>query len=389
MQKLCRWFHKCFLLFALAALNFALVNGCRWAIYASSDQDIHAAAFLVSSSHSLLKQTSGKPFLPGVCDGLYYDLDKLYIRNHETNQDGWGVGWIDDEGFLSRERSAYGAAVDDVPHPDYLNCANNVSSKMIFAHIRAATDTATTPENAHPFVYNKVLWQHNGGVPNRNALDALLIERGVDLNSTVVGDTDSEHVGALFGHYLKDHELSQDVCVRDDFKKQELIDAMLYTLRDLKGISDETCAHSSLNLAASDGETVIVTRYRTDPEEDPPSLYFSLGEHWNADKERMETLSNDGGRSHVMVGKSLVVSSEPLGRSGTGWISLCKDEMLIYDRKQSKVEFLCLTESCRKDYTHRCNVMSKKGAVYSRDCTDPPPLAGIITSWIPEGKNEL
>ena len=59
------------------------------------------------------------------------------------------------------------------------------------------------------------------------------------------------------------------MCIRDS--QEAVLTAMAHVIRANEG------APSSINIAITDGETVIATRYRNSDHEEPPSLYFHLG----------------------------------------------------------------------------------------------------------------
>ena len=107
-------------------------------------------------------------------------------------------------------------------------------------------------------------------------------------------------------------------------------------------------APSSINIAITDGETVIATRYRNSDHEEPPSLYFHLGpmpgeRAWDLDAlggfDAMESnprLDDNvaephvpgkkvvGGKDKFIATQALLVSSEPL----SGKLGLDRWELL-------------------------------------------------------------
>lgn len=87
----------------------------------------------------------------------------------------------------------------------------------------------------------------------------------------------------------------------------------------------EKCDHeaSSLNLAVSDGRTVVATRYRSCLFQEPPSLYLNV----------------DGVEKGV-----LYFASEPLDRTDA-WELLHKDEMLIVTI-DAGITRECLSQTC-------------------------------------------
>ena len=103
-------------------------------------------------------------------------------------------------------------------------------------------------------------------------------------------------------------------------------------------------APSSINIAITDGETVIATRYRNSDHEEPPSLYFHLGPmpgertwtstpsagstRWRVTRRLADNVAEPhvpggkviGGKDKFIATQALLVSSEPLsgGRASTG-----------------------------------------------------------------------
>lgn len=160
------------------------------------------------------------------------------------------------------------------PHPEMLAAASQARSKVVLAHIRAATDGDRSAANSHPFQFGPLLFMHNGGVPDWREHFASAL-RCPDLRRLLAGETDSEFAGALFAQHLA----GGDVCLRSkEFEPAEVIGAMRRTVRDIEGtIARLTGAsHGSLNFAASDGRTAVVTRFRTAANDEPPSLYFAI-----------------------------------------------------------------------------------------------------------------
>lgn len=114
------------------------------------------------------------------------------------------------------------------------------------------------------------------------------------------------------------------------------------------------CAGDSLNIAVTDGEHVVAIRYRSCATEDPPSLYFALGDRWDASGMAnpqhlpMNTTEHHGSTA-------LLVASEPLTASNsTPWRLMAKDQMLSYEVASGALELHCLTKACKEDVRHRC-----------------------------------
>jgi len=337
-----------------------LVSACRWALYGGQNPS-DASALFSSPSHSLILQSYSQPYLPDVEKQLLFDQKLNFVRNHEINRDGWGVGWYDENGAVQRVRSASGATREDTngtnvmtdPELQELLSSGRAKSRVMFGHIRASTAGGLTKQNAHPFNYGQLLWMHNGGVSNKSVLMHDLVER-CNSKSThttktkaadlVIGSTDTEIAGAVFADYLTSHSNTKDICRQDPagFSIDDLEGAMRKTIDKIQR-DDDTCggAGSSLNFAVTDGIRIVCVRYRSCPHEEPPSLYFAASKY-------------KGGV------QSLWVASEPLDRENDDqngnreWALLPKDMMLSYDRISGVLTETCLTDACHNE-VHRRN----------------------------------
>ncbi|KAG6848006.1 hypothetical protein H0H93_004235 [Arthromyces matolae] len=72
--------------------------------------------------------------------------------------------------------------------PSFLSLCANVSSKCIFAHLRAAGSPPVASTNNHPFVFGRHSFMHNGGISDFETIFAAMIE----------GGTDTEHLAAIY-----------------------------------------------------------------------------------------------------------------------------------------------------------------------------------------------
>ena len=109
-----------------------------------------------------------------------------------TNGDGFGLGWYSERAEPGLYRELRPAWSDE----NLLAICRQVRSSAFFAHIRAATGTATSRANCHPFVHGSAMFMHNGQIGCYGALKRRL-ENLIpdDLYLHRDGTTDSE---ALF-----------------------------------------------------------------------------------------------------------------------------------------------------------------------------------------------
>ncbi|MGJ4944834.1 class II glutamine amidotransferase [Bradyrhizobium sp. HKCCYLS1011] len=108
-----------------------------------------------------------------------------------TNGDGFGLGWYGHHPEPGLYRETRPAWSDE--NLRYL--CRHLQSHLFFAHVRAATGTAVTRQNCHPFACGRWLFMHNGFVGSWNRLrrkiEALIPD---PLYPSRIGTTDSEAV---------------------------------------------------------------------------------------------------------------------------------------------------------------------------------------------------
>ncbi|MGJ4950935.1 class II glutamine amidotransferase [Bradyrhizobium sp. HKCCYLS20291] len=108
-----------------------------------------------------------------------------------TNGDGFGLGWYGDHSEPGLYRETRPAWSDE--NLRYL--CRHLHSHLFFAHVRAATGTAVTRQNCHPFACGRWLFMHNGFVGSWNRLRRKVEGMIPDaLYPSRLGTTDSEAV---------------------------------------------------------------------------------------------------------------------------------------------------------------------------------------------------
>ena len=83
-----------------------------------------------------------------------------------TNGDGFGLGWYGDHPEPGLYREVRPAWSDE--NLRYL--CRHLHSHLFFAHVRAATGTAVTRQNCHPFACGRWMFMHNGFIGSWNRL---------------------------------------------------------------------------------------------------------------------------------------------------------------------------------------------------------------------------
>lgn len=155
---------------------------------------------------------------------------------------------------------------------------------------------------------------HNGGVAHFSGsygVGAVLYEMlPPEYREIIKGNTDSEMVFALFLSLLPHKPLTDSAVVSagsfaalthahkdsrysstprkhvidadTDFTAEEMALALKHAIQTLEYLSMRVAAPraaepSSYNFAVTNGKHLLCTRYRNDPDDEPPSLYFALG----------------------------------------------------------------------------------------------------------------
>ena len=143
---------------------------CRWLAYYGASASIEQV--LYSPKHSLIDQS------------LHSQLGAT-----TTNGDGFGLGWYDDGDEPAVFRSIEPAWNDR----NLRELARHTRSRLVLAHLRAATGTAVQQSNCHPFRHGRWLWMHNGLVRDFPRIKReLVFAVAPELYPDIEGSTDSE-----------------------------------------------------------------------------------------------------------------------------------------------------------------------------------------------------
>jgi glutamine amidotransferase len=253
------------------------------------------------------------------------NMVSMIKRNAAVNADGFGLGWYNLE--VDFEPCIFTSIAPAEHNVNLARLSKKIQSHLIFGHVRAATlGSPVNDTNCHPFQFGRYLWMHNGCIANwcavKRPLTALLSSCSFGYIS---GTTDSEVAGALFVDQLPNHNPNVE------HSSQDIIDAMKRTIQIITQLVH--CLHipgsgvsivSSLNFAVSDGKTVVATRFRDSPIEEPPSLYYCKVTH-------MEMVANEMEIHHdpKMPSKGVVIASEPLTYQSENWTLIPKNHMLV------------------------------------------------------------
>ena len=191
------------------------------------------------------------------CHSLIHQSLRAEEAKPPTNGDGFGVGWYGEREEPGQYREVRPAWSDE----NLLSIVRQVRSSLFFAHVRAATGTATTRANCHPFVRGRYMFMHNGQVGGwnrvRRRIEGLIPD---DLYAHRAGTTDSE---ALFLRILAHIE-----------DGAEPVAAICATLGESHTLMRQAGVRDALRFTATltDGHDLYAVRWASDSK--PPSLYL-------------------------------------------------------------------------------------------------------------------
>jgi predicted glutamine amidotransferase len=210
---------------------------CRWLAY--SGPTIHPEDFLFEPENSLIDQSMA-----------------AQLGTTPTNGDGFGLGWYGARDQPGLFRDVHPAWNDD----NLKSVAEQVSSPLFFAHVRASTTGGISRYNCHPFRYGNWLFMHNGQIGGyddiRYRIDCLI---DPEFYNARMGATDSEAIFLI----LLSNGLQENP--KAAFEK---------TVAQIHAVMVEADIKSPLRFTAvaSNGATIYAIRYSSDPH--APSLYL-------------------------------------------------------------------------------------------------------------------
>lgn len=256
---------------------------CRWLAYAG--RPIFIDTLLFQPCNSLINQSLSAQ------------------RGHvPTNGDGFGLGWY-------AERPRPGLYRDTMPAWNDFNLrslADQLRSRLFFAHVRASTGTATARVNCHPFRFERWLFMHNGKIGGwqavRRDLEHLIAP---ELYPFREGSTDSE----VFFFLLLTNGVEADVvhAVRKSVRQVEAAMAA-------HGVEEPF----RMSAALTDGDRLIAIRHSSDGAS--PSLFYAMGGDISVDR---------GCCRFEAGGGSVLVLSEPLDGIDAAWREVPEDGLLF------------------------------------------------------------
>lgn len=245
-------------------------------------------------------------------------------------------------------------------------CASTAST-CVLAHIRAATSTAVTATNNHPFVFGRHTIMHNGYISSfpivARQIHNLTSEEAF---ANIKGTTDTETFAALYMSFLTAGAGSSNLVGAQKFEQIYTPAEMLEALRHAASTVIELqitalgkeAEPNDLNVCVTDGTQLVAMRFRNHKTEQPPSLYYSKsagvtlnrrypdhpdGAECPEGEAEEEIESSQGvpaaGRNHWACKKSrehgrhVIVASEPTTYKDVEWTLILKNHAVLVDDK--------------------------------------------------------
>ncbi|MFI5395335.1 MAG: ergothioneine biosynthesis protein EgtC [Candidatus Binatia bacterium] len=194
------------------------------------------------------------------------------MRSGVVNADGFGVGWFPRE--VDEAPALFTSPMPIWADANLPHLARAIQSACVFAAVRSATPGIPYgPEQVQPFKYGHYLFMHNGYITHfRQRLMRRLRELLRDeFYVAIAGGSDSEHIFALWLEHL----------AQVGKGPSGMVEALQRTLTLLHRYAREAGSDALLNLAMTDGRTLVTCRDTTT--EYAPSLYITTTDPFFAD----------------------------------------------------------------------------------------------------------
>lgn len=275
---------------------------CRFTLYLGPP--VRLSSLLLEPTHSLIRQSAHS-----------------HEREEPLNGDGFGVGWYVPE--HDQEPAVFRSITPAWNNRNLHNLARVVTSPCVLAHVRAATQSSGVNEaNCHPFRFGKFLCMHNGDIGNFAQVRRRLLD-GIcdDAFNNIYGSTDSENFFALVIDELlkRQADSALDLAIALDNAIQRVVSIVEQHGENVP---------SYLNVAVSDGDNAVISRYSNAREHQPESLYYYCGDLYEpCEPEQSET-------------NEVVVSSEKL-TVDPAWQTVPANHLIILSRGQAPLLVPC------------------------------------------------
>jgi len=215
-------------------------------------------------------------------------------REEPLNGDGFGVAWYAQE--IEPTPATFVSIQPAWNNRNLRNIARKIRSNCIFAHIRAASKGNVSENNCHPFDYKNLLFMHNGDIGGfREIKRTLRMNLADEIYDWIQGETDSEHFFALFLDNLLRNGGEQT--------SENFVATLEETFVQLKEILKKNGVNKPvlLNVAITNGEFMVATRYVSGAGAKPNTLYHSEGSRYECHNGVCEMVQADSSQHAVLI----------------------------------------------------------------------------------------
>ena len=265
----------------------------------------------------------GKPL---AIDEILYkpanSLIKQSIHARETdeplNGDGFGLGWYAHE--IDYTPALYTSILPAWNDRNLIYITPKIRTNCVMAHVRAASMGGVSVLNCHPFHFKRLLCMHNGSIGGFQKIKRYLRrELSDDIYDWIKGQTDSEHLFALFLEIFEKHQFQHTTeglaaALKATFKR-------IHELQLEHGCTDEP---SYLNVVITDGLNLVASRYTSPDATIYPTLYYSMGSQFES--------RNGVCHMHPPIdneNEAVLVVSERLTSYSAEWHEIPRDHILL------------------------------------------------------------
>jgi len=327
--------------------------------------EVSVADAITKHGHGLVDVARNSVYAPGFEEEEQYDKSEILTLNHRTNGNGFGVGF-----YHANPKVKKPAVLRDckpIWHSNNLDpIASFVRSPLVFGHVRWAEKGTMSEQNCHPFTYGVYMFMHNGDIWKfhkiKSAMLALItslfdtVTKDHDMECEIKGTTDTEHmfwlILALIAKKKKTLDLSVAACTAKELMAC-MQDAIVHILTLINKVVGRVGGGCLLNLCLSDGEKVVITRFRNTHAQ-PGSLYFTLRERdakphssfsvWSEEEKSDlsmhlddKPICNNFGFSEKSLPEAVIVASEPT-EEGTEhlWKLVPRNHIISIQRKGNR-----------------------------------------------------
>lgn len=272
---------------------------CRFIAY--TGKPILLSELLIKPENSLIKQS--------------YQARE---SNETLNGDGFGLGWYTHE--IETTPGVFKSIQPAWNNQNLMHLAPKIRSNCFFAHVRAATEGGVAQDNCHPYSYGELLFMHNGGIGSFKQIKRYLRRQlENDIYEGIKGQTDSEHFFALMLQLHRQQKRGETM--------DEYAETMIETIAEIQALEKQygIGETSFLNLVLTNGQWVIATRYVSDTNKTPRSLYYSAGselEHVDGFYHMQPTAKKNN---------AVLIVSEKLNDTVSDWTKVDTNKMILID----------------------------------------------------------